>query len=101
MTALPLSAAEQARLDALRDVAEWLESMASPTLSGDPFIRAADWAARLVREFAALYEAAIDLLRGPSSDGEQAVARVQALADELVTRYPDAPPELQAILRAV
>lgn len=32
--------------------ATWIESLASPTLANDPFIRAADWAARLVREYA-------------------------------------------------
>jgi hypothetical protein len=44
-------------------------------------------------------------LRGRAETAELALAslraRVRALAGELVTRYPDAPPELQAILRAV
>lgn len=37
---------------ALRDCAAWMETLSSPTLHGDPFIRAVDWAAGLVRDCA-------------------------------------------------
>lgn len=36
----------------LDECAAWIESLASPTLANDPFIRAADWAAKLIREYA-------------------------------------------------
>lgn len=39
--------------EALERCAAWIESLASATLSNDPHIRAADWAAQLVRQFAA------------------------------------------------
>lgn len=39
--------------EALERCASWVESLASATLSNDPHIRAADWAAKLVRQFAA------------------------------------------------
>lgn len=37
----------------LEACALWLESLASPALAGDPFILATDWAAKLVRQYAA------------------------------------------------
>jgi hypothetical protein len=94
MTTQPLSATEQARLDATNLRAAIHDGLA-----------AAGWSFgyRTIADIVVNLPALQRLTQQTAEVARlrETVARVQALADELVTRYPDAPPELQAILRAV
>jgi undecaprenyl pyrophosphate synthase len=76
--------------------APWMPAVEFDAGTTDPRVKA---------RLEALADAAIDALRGRAETAELALAslraRVRALAGELGTRYPDAPPELQSILRAV
>jgi hypothetical protein len=77
MTAPPLSVAEQARLDAIEAAPAAAESLRTRLIAA---IYAADDGMSGAR-WDRMADAAIGVLRGPSSDAEQAVERCLALAD--------------------
>jgi ElaB/YqjD/DUF883 family membrane-anchored ribosome-binding protein len=87
MTALPLSAAEQARLDAIEAAPAAPESLRERLAraiweAGHIDTRWCEIAEHWQNELRRLADAALDVLRGPSSDAEQAVERVLALAEK-------------------